>query len=294
MSKALLERNLFELIRRTSTDLPRDVERALKQALKREESGTHAKWCLDKMLETVAVSRSGNLPLCQDTGTLIFQFRVPTGCDTNALAAATRNAVSRATRMGFLRENTVDSVTGAAYATNIAPGAPQMIFIQGARKTIEVRLMMKGGGSENVSKQYSLPDEKLGAGRDLAGVRSCVVDAVLQAQGRGCAPGIIGVGIGGDRVSGMAYAKKQLFRRLDDRSPVHALAKLEDQLTKELNGLDIGPMGLGGATTVLGVKIGALSRLPASFFVAISYMCWSLRRRGMLLGPEGGRLRWLY
>lgn len=294
MSKILFERNLLELIKRTATDLPSDVERALKEALTREKKNSHGAWCLQQMLETVKLSRRENLPLCQDSGTLVFQYRVPAGCDTNALAAATRNAVSRATRMGFLRQNTVDAVTGASYSTNIAPGAPQLIFIQGARKTIEARLMMKGGGSENVSTQYSLPDKRLGAGRDLDGVYKCVMDAVVQAQGRGCSPGIIGVGLGGDRVSGMAYAKKQFFRRLNDESPVHLLAQLEQRLKKEINQLGIGPMGLGGATTVLGVKAGALSRLPASYFVSVSYMCWSLRRRGMLLGTGGGRVRWLY
>ena len=196
--------------------------------------------------------------------------------------------------LGYLRQNTVDSLTGAAYATNIGNGAPSFHFEQGARKTVEVRLVMKGGGCENVGAQYELPNGELGAERDLEGVRRCVLDAVWRAQGRGCSPGVLGVCIGGDRATGQAYAKTQFLRKLTDRSPVKVLASLEDQLLKQACTLDIGPMGLKGATTLLGVKIGALCRLPASFFVSVSYMCWAFRRRGAIFGAEGGIQRWLY
>jgi fumarate hydratase class I len=154
--------------------------------------------------------------------------------------------------------------------------------------------MLKGGGCENVGTQYSLPDTTLNAGRDMAGVRACILDAVYQAQGRGCAPGVLGVCIGGDRATGYAHSKEQFKRKLSDRSSVKALAKLETGILKEAQQLGIGPMGLGGQTTLLGLKLGALSRLPASYFVSVSYMCWAFRRRGALLGPEGGVQRWLY
>ena len=167
-------------------------------------------------------------------------------------------------------------------------------FQQGARKTVDVRLLMKGGGSENVSCQYSLPNEDLRADRDLEGVRRCMLDAVWQAQGNGCAPGVLGVCIGGDRATGYAHAKEQFLRKLNERSPVKCLASLERRIVKDASRLGIGPMGLGGRTTLLAAKIGALSRLPASFFVSVSYMCWAFRRRGVLLGPEGGVNRWLY
>jgi len=294
MANSRWEKNLVELIRRTSTDLPTDVEAALKRALKKEKKGSHAAWVLETTLANAALAREKDAPICQDTGSLIFHFRVPVGFDTNALVARTRSAVSRATRLGYLRQNTVDSVSAAAYETNIAYGAPVFHFEQGARKTIDVRLIMKGGGCENVGRQYSLPDSTLGAGRDLEGARRCVLDAIWQAQGRGCSPCILGVCIGGDRATGYAQSKEQFLRKLTDKNHVKMLARLEDKLMKESSRMDIGPMGLGGRNTLLGVKIGALSRLPASFFVSVSFMCWAFRRRGVLMGPEGGVHRWLY
>ena len=292
------ERNLLELIRRTSTDLPADVEavlrRALRRAQRRAPRAPRAVWAMESMLRSAELSRREGVPLCQDTGTVMFYFGVPVGFDTNALASVARSAVGRATRLGYLRENTVDPTTGAPFLSNVAHGSPVFHFVQGARKHVVARLVLKGGGSENVSAQYSLPDASLGAGRDLEGARRCILDAVCKAQGNGCAPGIVGVCIGGDRASGYAHAKEQFLRKLNDRSPNRALARLEALVLRESERLDIGPMGLGGRPSLLGVKIGCLSRLPASFFVSVAYMCWAFRRRGGVFGPEGGVQRWLY
>ncbi len=294
MKESHWEKNLFELIRRTSTDLAGDVEQALRRARRHEKRGSHAWWTLTVMLRNVELARKHDAPLCQDTGTLLFCFRVPVGFDTNALVSAARVAVSKATRCGYLRQNTVDPVFGCSFSTNIAHGAPIFDFQQGGRKSVDVRLILKGGGCENVGRQYTLPDTELQAGRNLEGVRRCVLDAVWRAQGQGCSPGIVGVCIGGDRATGMQEAKNQFLRKIGDRPAVKVLAQLENRLLRECNRLGIGPMGTGGRTTVLGVKMGALSRLPASYFVSVSYMCWVFRRRGMVLGPEGGLRRWLY
>lgn len=294
MRKNYWENNLLDLIRRTATDLPADVEQALRHACRQEAKDTHGRWALRTILDTVELSRKEDSPLCQDSGTLVFRFRVPTGFDTNMLASCTNSAVAKATRRGYLRQNTIESVSGASSPTNIGDGSPLIHFDQGARKTIDVRLMMKGGGCENVGAQYALPDVRLGADRDLNGVRTCVLDAVCQAQGRGCPPGVLGVCIGGDRATGYERSKLQFLRKLNDESPVNALAKLEKNLMRSIRQLEIGPMGFGGKTTVLGVKIGAMSRLPASYFVTVSTMCWAFRRRGMVAGPEGGFRRWLY
>ena len=142
--------------------------------------------------------------------------------------------------------------------------------------------MLKGGGCENVGAQYSLPDTRLDANRDLEGVRRAVLDAVQQAQGMGCAPAVIGVAVGGDRASSYIKSKEQFYRPLDDESPDPKLAALEKRLTDEANTLGIGPMGFGGKTTVLSVKIDSLERLPASYFVTASYMCWADRRRSLI------------
>lgn len=288
------ESSLFELIRRTSVDLPADVEQALRRACKAEKKNSRARWILESLQENIQKSRDHDAPLCQDTGTLIFYFQVPVGFDTNFLVSAARIAVARATRLGYLRQNTIDPVTGASCETNVAHGAPVFCFEQCARTTVDVRLVMKGGGCENVGRQYSLPDAEVGAGRDLEGVRRCVLDAIIAAQGNGCAPGILGVCIGGDRASGYECSKAQFLRKLEDRSAVKVLGRLEDRILKESKLLDIGPMGLGGSTSLLGVKIGSLSRVPASYFVTVSYMCWALRRRGALMTVKGGFKKWLY
>ena len=288
------EASLFELIRRTSVDLPSDVEQALRRAYKAEKKASRARWVLETILENVQKARDNDAPLCQDTGSLIFYFQVPVGFDTNALVSATRLAVARASRLGYLRQNTIDSLTGTPCETNVAHGAPIFYFEQCARGTVDVRLLMKGGGSENVGRQYSLPNEELGAGRDMEGVRRCVLDAIISAQGNGCAPGVLGVCIGGDRATGYECSKSQFLRKLDDKSSVKVLGRLEDRLLKESRQLEIGPMGLGGSTALMGVKIGSLSRVPASFFVTVSYMCWALRRRGALLTVRGGFKKWLY
>jgi len=281
------EKNLFELIRRTSVDLPSDVEAGIRRALTKERKGSHAWWVLETILENAALSRRNDTPICQDTGSLTFYCGVPAGFDTNALVAQTRTAVAKATRHGYLRQNTIDSVSGASYETNIASASPVFIFQQSARKKVDVRLVMKGGGSENVGRQYSLPDVSLPADRDMEGVRRCILDAVWMAQGNGCAPGVLGVCIGGDRATGYAHSKEQFLRRLNDRARVKSLARLEERVMRNVQKLGIGPMGLGGRTALLGVKIDSLSRLPASYFVTVSYMCWAFRRRGVLLGPAG-------
>jgi fumarate hydratase class I len=144
-----------------------------------------------------------------------------------------------------------------------------------------MRLMLKGGGCENVGAQYSLPNTKLGADRNLAGIKKVILDAVYQAQGQGCAPGILGIGIGGDRETSYMISKKQFFRKLDDKNPNPDLAALEEEILEKANQLGIGPMGFGGKTTLLGVKADWAHRLPASFFVSVSYMCWAERRRTM-------------
>jgi fumarate hydratase class I len=165
---------------------------------------------------------------------------------------------------------------------------------QHASPEVSVRLVLKGGGCENVGAQYSLPNEKLKANRDLDGCRKAILDAVLQAQGKGCGPGILGVCIGGDRATGYEHSKQQFLRKLDDANPNPELDKLEKDIVETSNKLGIGPMGFGGKTTLLGTKIGVLNRLPASYFVSISYMCWAYRRQGVTLDSTGKIQKWLY
>lgn len=279
--------DLVELIRRTSTDLPEDVVAALEKGREAEAAGSPAQSIFDTILENIPKARAESIPLCQDTGTLIFYIDHPAGWSTRSIAAQVREAVVAATQKGYLRPNAVDSLTGENTGDNLGDGQPSLHFEEWDRPELRFRLMLKGGGCENVGAQYALPDGSIGADRNLEGVRRACLDAVHRAQGKGCAPGVLGVCVGGDRGSGYVESKRQLFRRLDDENENPELAELERRITREANEMGIGPMGFGGATTLLGVKIGALHRLPASFFVSISYMCWEYRRRSMVWRGKG-------
>jgi len=272
---------LVELVRRAATDLPADMEKALAEAKGREEPGSAAEGALDTILRNVEMARAHSTPICQDTGTPIFEVYYPVGVSTRILADQIRQAVATATERAYLRPNAVDSLTGKNSGDNTGEDFPTVHFHEWDNPAIRVDLLLKGGGCENVSTQYKLPDARLKAGRDLDGVRRVVLDAVHQAQGKGCAPGVLGVAIGGDRGSSYVKSKQLLFRQLDDDNPDEQLAALEDQLYEETNALGIGPMGFGGKTTVLGVKVGTQHRLPASYFVSVAYMCWANRRASM-------------
>jgi fumarate hydratase class I len=283
-----LTEQILELVRRTSTDLPPDVERALRQAVENEVPGSAGRGALETILKNVELSRANSTPICQDTGTPIFYVYHPQGWSTRKLRAQIESAVAQATRLAYLRPNSVDSLTGKNTGNNLGGNYfPTIHFEEVEGDALTIELMLKGGGCENVGAQYSLPYERtsdppIQAGRDLAGVRKVVLDAVFTAQGQGCAPGILGVAIGGDRGSSFYASKEVLFRPMEDANANPELAALEQRLTQEANQLGIGPMGFGGKTTVLGTKITSLNRLPASFFVSVSYMCWAYRRRRMV------------
>ena len=289
-----LQNSLVEIIRRASAEIPADVQRAILAALENEKKGTIAESALKIIERNIELAKQKSQPICQDTGSIIFYVDGPMGFDQIGFEETAHNAVREATKKGYLRQNSVDSLTGVNDGTNVGPGSPTIHFHQHRSPEISVRLILKGGGCENVGAQYSLPNEKLKANRDLDGCRKAILDAVLQAQGKGCGPGILGVCIGGDRATGYEFSKQQFLRMLDDRNPKTELDKLELDLLNTANELGIGPMGFGGKTTLLGVKICAANRLPASYFVSVSYMCWAYRRQGGRLNGGGEIQEWLY
>lgn len=279
-----LTKPILELVRMAATELPPDVEAGLREAVEQEEPGTAARGALETILNNVDMARQDSTPICQDTGTPIFYVQYPEGWSTRRLRQQIQSAVAEATRMAYLRPNAVDSLSGVNSGDNLGDAHfPTIHFEEIEGDRLQIDLMLKGGGCENVGAQYALPNTDLGAGRDLAGVRKVVLDAVNKAQGKGCAPGILGVAVGGDRGSSFAASKEVLLRQLDDSNPNPELDALEERLTKESNQLGIGPMGFGGQTTVLGTKITGMHRLPASYFVSVSYMCWAYRRRRMIV-----------
>jgi len=287
IDKAKMQPALLELIRRTSSDLPGDVDTALGRAFRREARGSAARSALRTILQNVTIAREKSTPVCQDTGTNLHFVHAPVDLPEATVRQSIIAATRKATRLGYLRHNVVDPVTGKNTGDNVGRENPLIHYHQHRAKSLRVALMLKGGGCENVSIQYSLPVNRLFAGRDLKGVGSCIVDAAHQAQGKGCSPGIFGVGVGGDRMSSYLEAKRQLLRLLDDANSDPALAKLERSCLRGINSLGIGPMGFGGKTTALGVKIGVVDRIPASYFVSVAYMCWACRRRTLVIRPSG-------
>ncbi len=282
-----MKKHLIELIKRASCELPDDVTDSIRKSLSKEDKTKPAHYALMSILENVELAKHNSTPICQDTGSNIWRVYHSPGINTDTITKQIHSATREARKLSYLRPNAVNPITGENTGDNIGIHFPTISFHQWKNKSISFDLMLKGGGCENVSSQYKLPDKNLKAERDLDGVRRIVLDAIFQAQGRGCAPGIIGVGIGGDRVTGMQEAKNQLFRLLNDTNNNSELKKLENTLHKEANQLGIGPMGYGGNTSVLGVKAGFIHRVPASYFVSISYMCWACRRSSLTIAPSG-------
>src|SRR5215467_10996747 len=289
--------SLLELITQTSTNLPPDVRAAMSIAANAETPATQSSQAFDIILSNVDMADEDEGPICQDTGMPTFIIHTPVGVNQIRIKQAVRDAVAEATRLGKLRPNSVDSITGKNSGNNLGIETPVMHFEQWEEDEVEVKLILKGGGCENKNIQYSVPcnlDHLGRADRNLEGVRKCILHAVWQAQGQGCAPGAVGVCVGSDRAHGYVLAKEQLFRTLDDTNPVPELAKLEASVMEEANRIGVGAMGFGGNVSLIGCKIGVANRLPASYFVSVAYDCWAFRRLGLRLDAATGAItKWL-
>ena len=222
--------SLIKLITETATNLPPDVRQAMGAALKEETPATQSSLALNVIASNIDMAQEDEGPICQDTGMPTFFIKAPVGFNQLKFREDIRQAIVETTKRGKLRPNSVDPITGKSSPDNLGPGTPIIHFDQWEKDDVEVRLILKGGGCENTNSQYSVPcnlDHLGRADRNLEGIRKCILHGVWQAQGRGCAPGAIGVCVGGDRTSGYEHAKLQLFRPLDDTNPDPVLAKLE-------------------------------------------------------------------
>ena len=274
---------IVELYKKVATSLPPDVEEALKTALSEESEGTTAVSSLAVILENIKRARETSRPICQDTGVPVFYVKVPFGLSQNELKQTIVEATREATRKVPLRPNAVDIITEKNSGDNTGEGLPIIYFEETPGGSLVIDLMLKGGGCENAGQTYKLPLEDLRAQRNLEGVRACVLDTIHKAQGRGCPPYVVGVGIGAAKDQVARLAKEQLMRKVTDTNKIGELADLEKRLVSDINKLGIGVMGLGGRKTALGVKIGVNHRHPASYFVDVSLGCWAMSR---------GRLIW--
>src|SRR6202034_848119 len=297
-SMQFLKNSLVELITQTSTNLPPDVRAAMSATGLAEKPNTQASHGLNIIFSNIDMAADDTGRNCPDPGMPTFSVHTPVGVNQIVIRHAIQAAVAEATRLGKLRPNSVDSLTGKNSGDNLGPGTPVIHFEQWEQDEIEIRLILKGGGCENKNVQYSLPQtlERMGrANRTLEGVRKCLLHAVWQAQGQGCAPGALGVCIGSDRAHGYDIAKGQLFRTLDDVNPDPRLADLEATIMREANELGVGAMGFGGKVSLIGCKITAANRLPARFFVSVALGGWAFRRLGIRLDAKDGAItKWLY
>src|SRR5579872_5301117 len=290
--------SLLELITQTSTNLPPDVRAAMSIAASDETPGTQSSQALGIILSNIDMAVDDEAPICQDTGMPTFVIHTPVGVNQLHIKKAIRESIAEATRRGKLRPNSVVSVSLKNKGDNLGVETPVIHFEQWEQDEIEIKLILKGGGCENKNIQYSVPcnlDHLGRADRNLEGVRKCILHAVWQAQGQGCAPGAVGVCIGSDRAHGYDLAKGELFRTLDDVNPNPVLARLEAEIMDEANRIGVGAMGFGGNASLIGCKITAANRLPASFFVSVAYDCWAFRRLGIRVDAATGAItKWLY
>jgi len=278
----ILQEEIVELYRQAATYLPEDVEDVLRHAATIEKDRSAAKAALSAILENIRIARETERPLCQDTGVPVFFVKIPRKQSQLKLKHIIIESTRIATEEVPLRPNAVDVISDKNSGDNTGIGFPIIYFEETQDGTTTVDLMLKGSGCENVSQIYKLPFEELKAERDLEGVRRCALDAIHRAQGRACPPYVLGIGIGASRDQVTRLAKNQLMRNLGDPNNIKVLSELEKRLLDDINQLGIGPLGLGGKTTAIGVKIGVNHRHPASYFVEVAISCWADRRARLI------------
>jgi len=276
-----IELGIIELIRKAETELPEDVIKALKSAYDIEDD--IAKTQIDAILKTIDLAKKTKRPMCQDTG--IQTFFVDVGIDfphIKKLKKIILNGVKRATDEIPLRPNTVDPFTGVNHKDNTGDFIPYITwdFVEGS--DVHIVSLPKGGGSENMSKLGML---KPGVG--IEGVKDFIVEEMIKAAGNPCPPTVVGVGIGGGADLALKLGKKSLLRPVGVRNKDKKIADIEMELINRINATGIGPMGLGGKTTVLDVHIEKAHRHPASLPVGIAVQCWADRRANMIIHKDG-------
>lgn len=278
----LIEDVAFNLLKLAVIKLPADVKEALQQAYK-EETSEAGKVNLKAILTNIEFAEKMNTPICQDTGTIIFYVKAGAQAEgLEKVEAALRSATKRATIEVPLRPNAVDPFTKKNSGDNTGRFIPYVNWEVTDGDSIEITVLPKGGGSENVCALGMITP-----GEGVKGLKRFVIDTVIKAGAKPCPPNILGVGVGGGADIAMKTAKKALLRPLNQSNPNQELAQLEKELYEAANSTGIGPMGLGGKFTVLGVNIEYAHRHPASYPVAVAYQCWAARRATARINADG-------
>jgi len=279
-----LAQDLVEPIKKAVTTLPGPTLSALQEAKKRE--GKAASVQFDAMLESVEIGERDGVPICQDTGTPTFYVRVgadyPGINELDSVKLGLKKAVQRATKEVPIRPNTVHPFSGKNPGDNTGKSIPWINWSLVEGVDLELTYLPKGGGSTNMSQLTMMTP-----GRGIKGVKEIVLKRVASMEGKPCPPTILGVGIGGSASISMELAKESLLRPVGKRHEENRVAELEEELKERANNLGVGPMGVGGETTVLDVKIEYDYRHPASFPVGITPQCWANRRVSLKLTPSG-------
>ncbi len=255
-------------------ELPQEVEKALRDAREKEDY-LLARASLEILLENARLARENGLPLCQDTGIPVVFIRMGEEVRVRGLYAAVEEGLREGARRGYLRASVCEALSRKNTRTN-TPGIIHLELTPG--KDLEIFLLPKGCGSENMSRLSMLPPA---AG--LEGVKRFVVETVLQAGANPCPPVTVGIGLGGDFEYAAYLAKRALLRPLGNPHPREEVARLEGEILEEINCLGIGPLGLGGRTTALAVHLETHPSHIASLPVAVNLQCHAHRMIRMVL-----------
>ena len=281
-TEKIIEDTVVKLLQLAAVQLPPDVKEAIKRAY-REETNETGKIQLEAIVKNIELAEKANTPICQDTGVIIFYVKV--GAQEKGLdkiETALINATRRATKEGSLRPNAVDPFTQKNTGDNTGRFIPYINWETTKGDTVEITAFPKGGGSENVCNLGMLTPSE-----GINGLKKFVVDSVIKAGAMPCPPTILGVAVGGGADIVMRLAKAALLRPLDQPNSNLELAQLEKELYEAANSTGIGPMGLGGKFTVLGVKVDYAHRHPASYPVGVAFQCWAARRATARIHPDG-------
>ena len=280
--KKVVEDTAFNLLKLAVVKLPSDIKEALNRAYK-EETSEAGRVQFEAILKDIELAEKDNTPLCQDTGIIIFYVKAGSKVKgLEAIEGALQNATRRATKEIPLRPNAVDPFTQKNSGDNTGKHIPYINWEIIDGDYVEITAFPKGGGSENVCTIGMITP-----GEGVNGLKKFVIDAVIKAGAMPCPPTIVGVAAGGGSDISIKLAKASLLRPLNEPNPNPDLDKLEKELYEAANSTGIGPMGLGGKFTVLGVRIDYAHRHPASYPVAVAFQCWAARRSTARIHSDG-------